>query len=115
LILRGCCIDRAVFSDGIDTLRDFLASTDVGGFIAGRILSGNRENGIYALATAKPTSLFELKCAAESVLGRRIYARYDPAPSNAAHNSYLPSVLPRNWQPMDISYGLRRIHAELLR
>lgn len=99
----------------IDTLRDYVSSTDVGRFIAEKTLAVENEDGVDLLASTRPTSLYELVAAAERTVGRKIYASYDPEPSNAAGNSYRSSALLQRWVPVDIETGMRSIYMRFLR
>jgi len=98
---------------GLDTLRDYVLSSDVGEFIARRILSDESEPGVFTLASGKPTSIKEMLKIAEEIVGRPLYLKLDSSPSNAGHITYRTTVLPADWSPTDLETGMRLVARQL--
>ncbi|MDP3898196.1 MAG: NAD-dependent epimerase/dehydratase family protein [Mesorhizobium sp.] len=99
-----------IFGD-LNTLRDYVFVQDVGRFIAGKVVE-NRVSPdaggarTYLLASGKPTSMHEIVRLIESKLQRRLFLKFDAAPSNARHMSFRPSALPTDWSPTPPSFGV---------
>jgi hypothetical protein len=63
----------------------------------------------FLLASGRPAPLGEIVAETESLLGTRLYLRYDPRPSNSANMSFRPSAIPAELKPVDIRSGIRRV------
>ena len=90
------------------TLRDFVHADDVGRFIASKVFTRGGEGQTYILASAKPTSATEIVGIVRNLIRRPLYVRYDPAPSNALHNSYLRTAAPVEFFSMALQSGIQR-------
>ena len=89
------------------TIRDYVLNADVGKFIRDRLDDPELRPGTFLLVSGKPTTIFEILEKVSHVVGRRVYHRFDNAPSNAADISFSRAALPRSWQPTDIETGIR--------
>lgn len=98
----------------INTLRDYVLASDIGDFVAGRVLSADAESGSFLLANGKPAAIGEVLRIVEKTAGRRLYVRFERQPSNADHMSFAPSALPANWMPTDLETGIRLTTGQLL-
>jgi nucleoside-diphosphate-sugar epimerase len=97
-----------IFGD-LGTVRDYVLSSDIGNFIARRIVSHAVEPGNFTLASGKPTSVKEMLEIAEKVTGRPLYIKLDPTPTNAGHITYRTSIFPADWHPTDLETGVRQV------
>ena len=102
------------FSGRMETVRDYVTSEDIGYFIAEKIQDAEPSSGVYTLASAQPTTLYQLKSIAEHCIRHKLYSHFDLHPDNSANNSFHPSALPAGWNPTCVTTGLRDIHAKLL-
>ncbi len=103
------------FFGDMDTIRDYVAVEDVARFISSKILNkAARSDGIFTLASAQPTTLYQLKKIAERCIQRKVYARFNISPNNTANNSFLASALPSDWQAMPVEIGCHKLYHNLL-
>ncbi len=98
---------------GLDTVRDYVLSSDVGGFIARRIEGAEPSSQTFTLASGKPASVSEMLEIARKVVGRPLYLKLDVQPSNASHITYRVSALPQDWRPTDLETGIRLVSRQL--
>lgn len=98
---------------GLDTLRDYVLSTDVGEFITGRIERPEAQSRSFILASGKPTSVTEMLQIASKVIGRPLYLMLEVQPSNASHITYRTSALPDDWRTTDLETGIRLVARQL--
>jgi UDP-glucose 4-epimerase len=110
LILNGLAGRTSTIIGRADTIRDYVATEDVARFLAGRVLQlAPPPPAPLLLASGRPAPLGEIVAETESLLGTRLYLRYDPRPSNSANMSFRPSAIPAGLQPVDIRSGIRRV------
>jgi len=115
-LIRNALYNCTTYISGdASTIRDFVHASDVGQFIARKILGADTANGTYLLASAKPTSMTEVITRVSRVLGRSLYLQFQPNPSNMESNSYLPSALPADWSCTDLSIGVRMTYDRVVR
>ncbi len=114
LLLNGLRHKVTHFFGRSDTLRDYVAGSDVGQFVAEKVLHAEHSEGPHVLVAARPTTLFELTAIVERILGRKIYVQFEANLDNSANNSYRPSVRPQAWRPVDVETGSREIYAKYL-
>lgn len=114
LLLNGLQRRETHFFGRMDTLRDYVSSADVARFVADRVFGGGTTGGTFTLATARPTSLFQLKTLAERIIDRHICASFASALDNSEDIGFLPSSLPADWRFRDVETGMRQIHRRLL-
>jgi nucleoside-diphosphate-sugar epimerase len=93
---------------GSNTVRDYVLSSDIGQFVADRLNDEKPDSQTFLLASGKPTSTLEILHRIQIVIGRRLYLRFDPLPSNANHITFLRSALPVGWHPTDLETGIRQ-------
>lgn len=98
---------------GLDTVRDYVLSADIGAFIVRRIDRPEPRPQTYVLASGKPASMSEMLRIASKVIGRPLYLKLDVQPSNASHITYRTSALPDDWRPTDLETGIRLVAREL--
>lgn len=98
---------------GLDTVRDYVLSSDVGEFIARRIEGPTPSSQTFILASGKPASVSEMLQIARKVVGRPLYLKLDVQPSNASHITYRVSALPQDWRPTDLETGIRLVSRQL--
>lgn len=117
--LLSVLIENAIKHSGsrifgsLDTVRDYVFSTDVGRFIARRVEWPVEGSQTYLLASGKPSSVSEIITMASRVVGRPLHLKLDLQPSNASHISYRASALPDDWQPIDLETGIRLVARQL--
>ncbi len=96
----------------MNTLRDYVSSTDIGAFIETEIFSQQPQASarVLILASLKPSTILEIKHEIEMILMRRIYIEIDPDPGNMLDISYSKSCIPDNiWNTTDLKVNLRSI------
>lgn len=98
---------------GLDTLRDYVLSTDIGTFIARKIFMPEESSRTFLLATGKPTSIFEMIRLVREVIGQPLKIKLDVQPSHAGHISFRPGGLPSGWRPTDLETGIRIVTRSL--
>jgi len=99
---------------GLETVRDYVLSSDIGQFVVDKIDRPLRESGVFLLASGKPTSVSEMIWIASKVVGRPLYLKLDVRPSNANHITYRSCSLPKGWSPTDLETGVRQVARQLL-
>lgn len=110
LILNGLSGRTSTIIGRADTIRDYVATEDVARFIASRVQQLAPSSPTpFLLASGRPAPLGEIVAETESLLGTRLYLRYDPRPSNSANMSFRPSACPPDLRPVDIRSGIRRV------
>jgi UDP-glucose 4-epimerase len=116
LIANGIARKVSTFYGNEGTIRDYIFSSDIGTFISKEILetSQKKDISIYTLASAKPTSLFEIKKKVESKIDRRLYATYVGGDLNSLDNSYEQSILPDKLTITDLNYGIYSTYQAML-
>lgn len=102
-----------IFGD-ISTLRDYIASSDVGSFICSEIRSLTPEatGKPVLLAAGKPTSILEIKTLIERIIGRRLFISYDTLQTNSLDNTFSNRALPIGWHSVDLGVGIRRVYSQ---
>jgi nucleoside-diphosphate-sugar epimerase len=103
-----------IFGD-MDTVRDYVLSSDIGTFVARKIAAPDKMPHTYLLANGKPASIGEMLQLVRKVVGRPINLKLDILPSNANHITFRPAALPRNWWPTDLETGIRLVARGLSR
>lgn len=98
---------------GLDTLRDYVLSTDVGTFIARKITMPEETSQTFLLASGKPTSIFEMIRLVREVIGQPLKIKLDVQPSHDHHISFRPGGLPSGWRPTDLETGIRFVTRSL--
>lgn len=93
------------------TLRDYVYAPDIGNFVAKRLIKPRSSSEadsteICLLASARPASVFEIVRLVEESLGHGLFMKIDPRPENARDNTFLPSVLPVDFQPTGLHEGV---------
>lgn len=110
LILNGLSGRTSTIIGRADTIRDYVAAEDVARFLADRVQQlAPAAATPFLLASGRPAPLGEIVAETESLLGTRLYLRYDPRPSNSANMSFRPSAIPAELKPVDIRSGIRRV------
>jgi UDP-glucose 4-epimerase len=110
LILNGLAGRTSTIIGRADTIRDYVATEDVARFVGGRVQQlASAPPSALLLASGRPTPLGEIVAETESLLGTRLYLRYDPRPSNSANMSFRPSATPTDLRPVDLRSGIRRV------
>ena len=93
------------------TLRDYVYAPVIGNFVAKRLIKPRSSSEadsteICLLASARPASVFEIVRLVEESLGHGLFMKIDPRPENARDNTFLPSVLPVDFQPTGLHEGV---------
>ena len=99
---------------GLDTVRDYVLSSDIGEFIVRRMRKPVSNSRTFLLASGKPTSVSEMLHIASKVVGRPLYLKLDVKPSNAGHITYRSCALPEDWRPTDLETGVRQVARQVL-
>ena len=93
----------------VDTLRDYVFSSDIGAFIAAQIIGPSATPAqVFLLATGQAVSMHEVIRLVERKLGSALYLQFDPRPSNARDITFMQSALPPLWQPTSLTAGMAR-------
>ncbi|WP_201829343.1 NAD-dependent epimerase/dehydratase family protein [Microvirga zambiensis] len=95
------------------SVRDYILASDVGHFISRQLVSESASN-TFLLASAKPSSIFELLRKIELIVGRKIFIHFDTRPSNSSNMSFCQSSLPPDWRPTDLDSGIRMTARQLM-
>ena len=95
------------------TLRDYVLARDIARFVAGKITTRMEGQACHLLASGKPTSMFEVIAAIETLVQRPLYRRFEPRASNALHLSFATSALPAGFAPTPLGVGLAQLEAEI--
>lgn len=103
LLSAGIMNREAVISSRSETVRDYVLADDVGKFVVGSL---GKKEGIFTLASGKPSSIHEIVSIIERKLNRKLFLRFRIKPENASDMSYSSSSLPYNWQPTDLRTGI---------
>ncbi|GGF72972.1 hypothetical protein GCM10007301_35960 [Azorhizobium oxalatiphilum] len=98
---------------GLDTIRDYVLSSDIGTFIGRRIAQPDDVSRTHLLASGKPASMTQMLRIASKVVGHPLYLKFDVQPSNAGHITYRASALPQDWRPTDLETGIRQVARQL--
>jgi UDP-glucose 4-epimerase len=93
----------------LDTVRDYVLAADIGHFIAGQALRPGQKTLTFLLASGRPATLGEVVAMIRRLVGRPLYLKLDPVPSNAGHITYRSSALPEHWRPTDLETGVRQV------
>ncbi|MEM8652003.1 MAG: NAD-dependent epimerase/dehydratase family protein [Pseudomonadota bacterium] len=102
-----------------NTLRDYVFADDIGCFIANQVLlvpknsADQQMKSPMILASGKAASMFEVIAMVERELGRPAYLMFDKEPLNGLPMSFLPSLLPENWQATAFNVGVHLTAARL--
>jgi UDP-glucose 4-epimerase len=96
-----------------DTIRDYVLVSDVGKFVAQCMNRTAQRPESFLLASGRPTSMYRVLDIVSKVIGRPLYLKLDPEPSNASHFSYRKSALPGNWLPTDLETGIKQVARQL--
>lgn len=98
-----------IFAEAL-TLRDYVLVGDVAAFIAQKVsIDSHAAEGIYVLASAKPTSISEVLVLLESILGRTLYFVFRSTCDNTASNTYSPRILANGFYPQGLETGMRSV------
>lgn len=96
------------------TLRDYIMSSDIGGFIAHKVGHVTESNfAEYILASGKPTSLMEIVLLVEEIFQRKALIRYSLDVDNALDNTFRRRCRPDGWIPTDLAYGIKATALQL--
>jgi len=95
----------------MDTLRDFVWAADVGRFLAikslDRPLSSSLSREI--LASARPTSILEVRKIVEDLIGYPVFVSFDPRPENRENITFSASTHLPGWTPGDLKTNIAAI------
>jgi UDP-glucose 4-epimerase len=95
------------------TIRDYVLASDIGSFMANRLMAPPCNSETFLLASGRPSTMFEMLRKTEQAVGRRLYCQFDSRPSNASHISFSKSALPNDWSPSDLDTGIRQTALQL--
>ena len=96
------------------TLRDYVLASDVGQFVADRLVGAIREHGIFTLASGKPSTISEILRMTEALIDRSLYVVFQQSAVNAEHNTFRPDALPVDWSPTALYTGMQQTKLRLL-
>jgi len=113
LMLNAMANRPTLISGSERTLRDYVSASDLGNFIAGKAVGPVGEAETWALASGKPTSMFEVIALIEARMDRPLYRRFEPKASNALDLSFAPSSLPADWTSTPLAVGLAALHVQI--
>jgi len=104
------CRDASIFG-ALTTQRDFVFAPDIGRYIAARVLAPwpkmpAKLPETVLLASGRPASVFEVIQLVEGYVGKALQLRIDPRPENGRDNTFLPSALPKGFQPTRLQEGI---------
>ncbi len=92
------------------TLRDYLHSDELGGFVASKLFDTSAGfYKVYYLGSGKPSSIYEIVRLVEQELGRKIYIQFSSASQydNSLNIVLNNSLLPNDWRPVDLKSSVR--------
>ena len=111
LISNGIQNQTSTIVGSLNTLRDYVFNDDIGNHIAAQICSEERmtETDIRLLASGKPSSIFEIQHFVERVIRKKVLLNFlaSPETDNATDIVVGSDVLTENWNPIDVSTGVR--------
>lgn len=112
LILNGIRHQVSAITGRMDTLRDFVWVEDVAAMMASDLLDERRQpaESISVLASAKPSSLYEIQGLIEAVLGHRLYVTFSTEAQNSLDITFARAVLPTGWWTTDLSTCIQKIY-----
>lgn len=112
LIYNGICQRVSHIYGYFTTLRDYVWNGDVGKYIAGAITAEapESETTVVHLVSGKPSSIYEIKSAVEVMLDKKIYIAFGGKTENSRNIAFSKTVLPDNWQPVDLHTAIRLIY-----
>jgi len=94
----------------LHALRDYVFVNDVGRYIVKQIQRGSQDrNGLYYLVSAKPSSIFEVKQKLQRLVGKSLLYQFSNVAKNDADITFCREVLPCDWRPCDLNYGLSAV------
>jgi UDP-glucose 4-epimerase len=96
------------------TIRDYVLASDIGNFVAERLVDQAYGAQVFFLVSGKPSSTVEILRKVELAVGRKMYLKFDARPSNASDNSFSQDVLPTGWRPTDPDTGIRQTTRQLM-
>ncbi len=113
------------FSGRLDTLRDYVWVDDLADFVTQHICDRNPDPGpghghghgrhnVYLLASARPTSIHEMRTLVEHATRQPVYIQYLTSHDNAEHITFSPSALPPRWYPSEPQTNIRRMVMDAL-
>ncbi len=111
LIRNGRNGGVTVLDAHVMSLRDYVYSGDIGGFIA-RIINSKITKldgqSIYYLVSARCSSIYEVVLKIERTLNLNLNVRYDESFGNNTNITFSDSVLPPGWAPSSLNVGIKQ-------
>lgn len=104
-----------VLEANIHALRDYVYVNDMGRYLARQIQAGLADQRqLYYLVSGKPSSIFEIRQRIEKLVGRSVLFQFSSnnnggSRSNDKDITFSRQMLPTDWSPVDLDYGLRAV------
>lgn len=111
--LRG---RETAISGSPHTLRDFISASDIGRFVAKRLLAPKTSGAaIFLLASGRPTSIATVIQVVDRLTPHPLFVRFDSRPLNALPMSFRPSSIPSNLQLTNLELAVTETFFDIRR
>lgn len=112
LIYNGVCHKVSRIVGNSASLRDYIWNIDVGRHMVRELLdnSSDPKTVLVHLASGKPTSIDEIKHIIEKILNKKLFITFIDANENSSDITFSKTILPGNWQPVDIQTAAQSIY-----
>ena len=102
---RFTVLDAQVMS-----LRDYVYAGDIGQYIARQVCEGGAGSGndVRFLVSGRCSPIFEVVRKIQRLLHTNVYYRLDAGFGNHGHITFNPDVMPADWRPVTLDYGIRQ-------
>ncbi len=102
---------RETIIDGnYNTMRDYIWVDNVADYIVRRLLKPDYSSNIVTLASCRPMNIFQIHKLIENTFDIRCMIRFVSKPSNFAHNTYSPIVLPSGFKSSPMILNIQKIY-----
>ncbi len=118
LISNGIKNKVSTIFGSLSTLRDYVLNDDIATHIRNNLFIKHTNEDVFfhLLASGKPSSIYEIRCFVEQVLGKKIYLQFHSTPEtdNSTDITVNASALPPAWTPISVKNGIRCVHEKIL-
>lgn len=99
-----------------NTLRDYVLANDIGRFVTHQVLRADvGGETVCLLARGRSASMYEVIETVRRILQKDLILQFDPKPHNALDIGFMPSALPKSWNPTDLVEGIGHVITKLRR
>jgi len=96
-----------------NTIRDYVLDRDIAKFLVAKIYNDDTKNGIFCLASGKPSTIFEIRKQIEKILKKRIFLSFSFVKSNAANMSYAYTAIAQGFESENQNTCLKKLYLNL--